>query len=1495
MRKNTGSRREEIIVKGSTIKINGFKSQISNALRSCGTLLPTFSAEIGDGRVIRCLKDCGAQKNFIKQSVVESGVFRIVRSNVDITITGFNSPSQHCTNIVTVEMMFGRTKRTLEAYVIPEFDAKMKLRGLSKITDWMVSNGFKLADKFLYAGEDYIDNIEFVLGASSIHRLQERNILFGDDDCCQFSQTPLGFMMWGDLDVIEENLELLEESSDYMDLQLRNQTPAGAQMSLQVLGRGSNEDSVELSSMNNSSRADSGVSFSCTVLDDSGEVNDLKLKEALESQLIDSYDNIIEGKCINYANYENQISKWSDIDNEMVDRALDNLRVDEDGRLVVPLLWNERVASGLGTNYHLAKSILLTNLQKLKNKPEHLKLIDDAFSEQLDRGIITRVDNVKSLVRNRKDISFLGHMPIIKTNNESTKCRNVMLSNICEKLKDGKPAYSHNQAMHSGPTLNRKLSTAIIQVRFDTRVLLYDLEKAFLTLGLKADDKNKLLFLWFKDVKNGDFSIIGYRSERLPFGLRCSPCLLMLAMYYILMVDTGSDGDDALHLKRSLYNNLYMDNGAVTGNSSEYMEWAYDKLFLIFNKYKFGLQQFVTNDDSLKRKIESKDEEVVEAKLMGLRWNTVEDTIKTVKLYLNPEARTKREILSSIASNFDLFGFCGPILNRPRLFLHKLQKNTSMGWDKILSEGDCKEWRTIVKSVNKSMEFSIARSVGRRTDSYQLICCTDSSKSIFGTVVYLYNENTQKLSFLIARNRLIGKKLEHNTIPTLEMLALELGVETSIDLYNELTGDAAVIPIVITDIKVYLDSLVCIHWLNSYVNRIDKMKNVSVLVRNRLNNISKLCDIHPVKFIFCAGKENPADFISRSCSARTVSRSNYFSGIPVSMIEDVDEFQSISVPNTNIPSDPVIGATAVMGDPLGQYIVQPSEFSSFKRIFKVYRCVLKFVNNLKIRLNEKSRDNRFEVQTDERLGDSVVNLLMKHDQQEHFADLIDFFRNRPGQVNQIPDIITKLNIILDDDGLLYVKSKLKTWGVERSFPILLAKNSVLAKLLVWDTHVKKSHAGVYSVLAEVRKYVYIPHVYSFVKKTLKNCVHCRRFNGRPVSLNQNEYRDFRIDPPSVPFNYIYIDFLGPFQVNIRNQRSKGYILIISCLWSRAVNLVYCEDLTNRSFIRGFQCHILEHGLPALCWSDAGSQLTSSAKIIHKILHMEETRTYLEEAGVAITSFNSYPKGCNQLGGIVESLVKIVKRIIYGAVGNKILDIFDFLHLVKHAAHICNRRPVAYKAALRDGSVDHEIPHAITPENLVKGRELAVVSVIPSKTREEQRDPTWMTNPDGGFHLSDSFTKLNQARERINELYKEEFLPGLVNQATNLAGRYKPVRHEKLENGDIVLLKENLVKPCNFAMGKVIKVTQNELGETTSAMVFKGSTRETVYRHATSLIPLYSPGTMNKAEQGEVSASASENENHDETLSKEEGRQSLKRRAAQKCDRLNKALLGGAES
>ena len=117
---------------------------------------------------------------------------------------------------------------------------------------------------------------------------------------------------------------------------------------------------------------------------------------------------------------------------------------DENGRLVMPLLWNNKIAHLLGTNYKLAKSILHSNLNKLKQNSDKLLMYDSVVKDQIKDGMIEEV-NLNYMSADNLQYSFLLHMGVYRLSHETTKCRVVYMSNLYEKSKTNVPNISHTR------------------------------------------------------------------------------------------------------------------------------------------------------------------------------------------------------------------------------------------------------------------------------------------------------------------------------------------------------------------------------------------------------------------------------------------------------------------------------------------------------------------------------------------------------------------------------------------------------------------------------------------------------------------------------------------------------------------------------------------------------------------------------------------------------------------------------------------------------------------------------------------------------------------------------------------------------------------------------------------------------------------------------------------------------------------------------------------
>ena len=711
--------------------------------------------------------------------------------------------------------------------------------------------------------------------------------------------------------------------------------------------------------------------------------------------------------------------------------------------------------------------------------------------------------------------------------------------------------------------------------------------------------------------------------------------------------------------------------------------------------------------------------------------------------------------------------------------------------------------------------------MGKYEESYRLIACVDASKLFYGVVVYIQAVNSNVVKFLYAKNRIITKSLKIKSIPILELIACQFGVKCLAETKYELSN--ATCPIIVSELHVYTDSMISLNWIHSKAVEFGKIEKKSSLINNRLDSIVGDCEKFPMIFHHIDGKMNPADLVTRTLSPRLLIESNYLSGARFDELED----EGFSVPCLSGVSSPSLCMTINTNYIVP--IINLSNYSSFRKICKIIHVVRLFINNLKVRVH-KSKPELFSNIKSCNYADSV-NYVISVDQRRDFKDVFDYTQDPD---NRSPQIVSQLNLFLDSNSIIRVRGKMDRLEApyDLKYPILIHRNSHLAKCIINDLHLNTHHAGIYKILNLLRKEFYIPSAYSVVKSIVNSCVFCKRFNGRPVKINQNSYREFRVNPSHHPFRDIALDHVGPFTVkNSIGHCSKIYLLLITCLYTRAINLIICHDINNKSFLQALQIHVHEFGMFQTVISDNGSPIVSSLEQVRNYLSSLDIANYLKEHNIKILDFAPYPPGSSYLGGIVESLVKQVKHLMYKATSRTILKFDEFVFLVSECKMLVNKRPIVYKGKLSNVYMDMGV---ITPETLLHGYDVPSLSIVPQMDSED-RDFASEILPNEN-KLYDSLDNLRKSKLLLDKVYYGEFIQNLRSSSLNKSGRYESKACDNLEKGDLVLIRQKLIKPYFHPLAVVTDTEVNSLGETNTVIARKGN-GELVRRHVTELVLL----------------------------------------------------------
>ncbi|CAB4033655.1 Hypothetical predicted protein, partial [Paramuricea clavata] len=159
----------------------------------------------------------------------------------------------------------------------------------------------------------------------------------------------------------------------------------------------------------------------------------------------------------------------------------------EDGRYEVAVPWIPGAVLS-NTNEEPSRKRLHNVNRKLKQNQQLKDEYEKIVHEQLKDGVIEKTKESSTSER----VFYMPHKPVIKENASTTKVRMVFDASA----RPHPTANSVNECMHTGPPLQPLLWDILIRTRMSTHHLLADLQKAFLQVGLKEDDRDGFRFLF---------------------------------------------------------------------------------------------------------------------------------------------------------------------------------------------------------------------------------------------------------------------------------------------------------------------------------------------------------------------------------------------------------------------------------------------------------------------------------------------------------------------------------------------------------------------------------------------------------------------------------------------------------------------------------------------------------------------------------------------------------------------------------------------------------------------------------------------------------------------------------------------------------------------------------------------------------------------------------------------------------------------------------------
>ena len=1114
-------------------------------------------------------------------------------------------------------------------------------------------------------------------------------------------------------------------------------------------------------------------------------------------------------------------------------------------RYEVGLPWRQDLSNeSLSDNYELCFTRLNSLYSRLKSDPTLLNEYNAIFQEQLQKGIIERVQHNNN---NQSKLHYLCHHGVVRKDHDTTKLRIVFDGS----QKSNPEQLSLNDTLLLGENFMPPLFDILIRFRAHAIALTADIEKAFLQIEIKESDRDSLRFLWFDDITHSNPSVVEFRWCRLAFGLKPSPSILGATLKQHI-----SSFDDEYPEVVNVLSHLYADDLSCSVNTREEAFHLYKKSKEILAEGGFNLRKWKTNDKALLARIQAVEGSNVGAnennsepqvaeddqsyskfsmglpttdhttKILGVNWRPEADELffdlHQVHQFAKQLPPTKRSLLKVAAKIFDPLGCLSLFTIKLKVFFQELCI-AKVPWDEPLLGDNLKRYDTLMSDISGIKGIKLPRSfakLGQRVKAVEIHAFSDASERGYASVVYLrvlYETGEVEIHFVSSKAKV--SPIKKQSIPRLELLGATLMGRLVNSVRNVLQEEFPITPL---KTFYWVDSMATLCWI--------KNKKVwKQFIRHRINDILDVSNRE--EWFYCPGPQNPADLPSRGKVGSSLSTNSFWWEGPEFLKLDPsewpqppNEFTSLEAMEEKVRYKPEVTHVMVNSEePVSlnlENVFDIRKYSSKGKLLRTLSWVLRFLDNLKARLSCKSINKENEISADETCRAEMV--IVKSIQNKAFKIELQYLSKDNKSQSKAPLYVDQFNLFLDEHGVLRCRSRVNKSSVIDSGknPILLPPGNHYVFLLIQESHRKVFHNGTRETLNLLRQTYWVPRGREMVKKYVRKCLLCKKLEGLPFRTTFNpDLPQARVDD-GPPFSNTGLDFAGPLVVKYAGDTTKKcYVCLFTCMSTRAIHLELVESLEVDAFFKAFRRFCGRRGLPSTLWSDNAKTFKSASIEVKKLLRSPR---FYESLSLRCVEWKFITEKSPWEGGVWERLIRSVKRCIIKVIGRALLDFHEMRTILVEVEGVINSRPLTYVHDDTEG-----ISYPLTPSHLINGRNLLhlpqyryleIVSVYETLSKRARYNRL----------LLGQFTRR----------WRNEYLLGLMEA-------YRPTKNQSKPNvavGDVVLLKDENKKRSFWKICRIEELVVGKDEVVRSAVIRLGSDdgkigMKTLRRPLKLLIPL----------------------------------------------------------
>ena len=984
------------------------------------------------------------------------------------------------------------------------------------------------------------------------------------------------------------------------------------------------------------------------------------------------------------------------------------------------------------TNNRSQVERMQTSLEKKLTKHDQTETYNTCFQQFLSSGVMREVSE-DELASWSGGVNFVSHHGVEK-DSVSTPLRIVVNSS----LNNNNKGHSYNSVLAKGPNSLANLYSVLITFRTYTRIIVWDIKKAYNTLLTGDIEMYYRLLVWRWGDPSTKWKVFGL--TRVHYGDR--PAAAVLECGKELIAELGTEIDPVTAGKS--IEASYVDDSCTGGTDEELDKMVgnvtkldngdieYDgTLSQIYGRLGVGIKCIVRSGE--------RDPDIAKrlgGKFLGHRWDPTEDLITfnlTVNLHgkkngvkMGPDLTveelsspdeitlTQRKVLQFVAQYYDPMGLISPILVRLKILLKKTLALTELTWDSPLPVIARTEWIKVLHDLTLMPAITFPRSTKpvNAVKPPWLVGFWDGADPAFAGVIYLrweLSDGSVAVNLLTSKARVTAKK--GVTTPRSELNGLVTLCRLVTAVLEGMTESPSKITLA-GDSRCTISATECMtNTLAPYFcNRVGEVLDDHIGKWKERDDNIEVEDLQ-----YTPGEENPADLSTRgeATYSDVINNSRWQQG-PSWLKLPRDQWMMnrefiMTVPETE------------------------------KRL-KVFSIQAQGENRSRLESILFYSDNLKKVKG---IMARVIRATLLKDRLSVFLPLSEldyrratFVMKKIAMSDTHKEIQDKKMITLAPfqmKGLYHTRGRLRH-GLQAALGIgellLLTIKNRLAYLIMMESHCQ-DHREIQDTLWRSRSQVWITKGRLLAKKIVKSCLYCRKKSKILLSQQMAEL------PPSCtqvarPWTHICIDLAGPIKVrSMVNSRAhmKAWPCIFTCMNTGAVTILPMHTYGAAALLLVWETFTSTRGVPKLVYSDQGSQLTKGASYVTWTEKEDPSNWAWGEVKAIASQQNTVwrfcPAGSQFRNGRAEQRVRALKEtlsqdtnqqfirqfrqidsrveVLRDSVATSTADITlnfaELTCLLARVSNIHNDRPLGVKKEY----TDDDIYIAITPNQILLGK------------------------------------------------------------------------------------------------------------------------------------------------------------------------------------------------